>query len=246
MSNYPNEERAAHGFHKWLLILTLIPLCWLLMMVVHELGHVAAAWLTGGTIERVVLHPLSISRTDLTSNPHPLLVAWGGPIFGALAPLLLVAASLVSRLPTAHIARFFSGFCLIANGCYMAFGSIDGVGDAGTILDLGSPRWLLWSFGAITIPAGLALWHRLGPRFGIGASSQPVSKWASYGLLMALVFVILVELWWQSEGAVGAPSGSLELVVALQAVRDRRFCAGPRPAMLDSRTGPARMRAWRF
>jgi predicted Zn-dependent protease len=38
---------------------------WLGMQAVHELGHVLGAWWTDGDVSRVVLHPLSISRTDL-------------------------------------------------------------------------------------------------------------------------------------------------------------------------------------
>jgi hypothetical protein len=48
---------------------------WLLMQAVHESGHVLGARLGGGTVAQVVLHPLTISRTDLAANPHPLLVA---------------------------------------------------------------------------------------------------------------------------------------------------------------------------
>jgi len=47
-----------------LLIGTLIPLCWLLMMAVHEGGHFLCALLTNGRVTAVVLHPLAISRTD--------------------------------------------------------------------------------------------------------------------------------------------------------------------------------------
>jgi hypothetical protein len=42
---------------------------------------------TGGTVERVVLHPLSISRTDVSPNPHPVAVVWLGPIVGSVVPL---------------------------------------------------------------------------------------------------------------------------------------------------------------
>ena len=48
---------------------------WFLMQAVHELGHVLAAWLTGGAVQRVVLSPLEISRTDVMPNPRPLVVA---------------------------------------------------------------------------------------------------------------------------------------------------------------------------
>ena len=38
-----------------LLIGTFLPLCWLLMQAVHELGHVAATVATGGTVARAVV-----------------------------------------------------------------------------------------------------------------------------------------------------------------------------------------------
>jgi hypothetical protein len=60
--------------HQLLLIATFVPLCWLLMQAVHELGHVVAVVATGGAVERVVLHPLTISRTDTSGSSHPLFV----------------------------------------------------------------------------------------------------------------------------------------------------------------------------
>src|SRR5208337_624939 len=68
--------------HQVLLIGTFLPLCWMAMMAVHELGHVVAAVATGGKVEKVVLHPLMISRTDVSPNPSPLIVVWAGPIVG--------------------------------------------------------------------------------------------------------------------------------------------------------------------
>ncbi len=47
--------------HQSVLIGSFLPLCWLGMMAVHELGHVVGAWLTGGRVAKVVLHPLTIS-----------------------------------------------------------------------------------------------------------------------------------------------------------------------------------------
>src|SRR5947209_3664633 len=99
------------------------------MQAVHESGHVLGAWFTGGRVSRVVLHPLAISRTDLSDNPHPLLVVWGGPVVGVSAPLLLWAGSAAVRLAGAFMLRFFAGFCLLANGLYIGVGSFDRVGD---------------------------------------------------------------------------------------------------------------------
>src|SRR5207244_10439690 len=74
---------------------------WLGMQAVHELGHVLGAWLTGGRVARVVLYPLTISRTDLADNPRPLVVVWAGPLVGVTIPLLLWAVRANARLPVA-------------------------------------------------------------------------------------------------------------------------------------------------
>jgi hypothetical protein len=148
-------------------MIVFLALCWYGMMAIHELGHVIGAWLTGGVVERVVLHPLAISRTDLSVNPHPLPVAWCGPVFGCLLPILiwLVARRLVGKV--SHLARFFAGFCCVANGAYLGIGSFESIGDAGDLLKHQCPVGYLWLFGVAMIPIGFALWNGLGPAFGI-------------------------------------------------------------------------------
>jgi hypothetical protein len=150
-----------------ILAVCFLALCWMGMQAVHELGHVLAAYATGGTVERVVLHPLTISRTDLSHNPHPLVVAWAGPILGVLFPLICWGGFYLGRLRGEKLLRFFAGFCLIANGAYLGFGSVGRVGDAGDLLRHGTLPSLLWVFGGVAIGAGFALWHSLGPRLGL-------------------------------------------------------------------------------
>jgi hypothetical protein len=168
---------------------------WLGMQAVHESGHVLGAWLTGGRVARVVLHPLTISRTDLADNPRPLPVVWAGPAFGVLLPLALWGVAAGLRLPGAFVLRFFAGFCLVANGAYIAGGSFAGVGDCGEMLRHGSALWQLCLFGAVTVPAGLWLWHRQGPHFGLGPSQgrvSPAVAWASLAVCLALLALGLV------------------------------------------------------
>lgn len=160
------------------LIATFLPLCWLGMMAVHELGHVLAAWGSGGTVTKVVLHPLAISRTDVRPNPNPLIVVWCGPLVGVLLPLLVWGTTRLLFRVAAPYARFFAGFCLIVNGLYIGIGSLEGVGDAGDMLREGTPMWCLWLFGVTGLFAGLALWHQLGLAFGIGEAGGKVPKWA--------------------------------------------------------------------
>jgi hypothetical protein len=90
------------------------------------------------------------------------------------------------------LLRFFAGFCLIANGAYIGGGSFDRIGDAGVMLRHGSSPWWLWTFGAVTVPAGLRLWHRQGQHFGLGRTAGKVSALAAYiGLAVLLSLIVL-------------------------------------------------------
>lgn len=162
------------------------------MQAVHETGHVLGAWLSGGQVARVILHPLTISRTDLMQNPHPLVVVWAGPIFGCLMPLTLWLVFVFWWLSGADLPRFFAGFCLMANGAYIGAGSFDRVGDCGEMLRHGSPIWSLWLFGALTVPAGMALWHRLGPFFGLGEARGHVNPKAAYAALVCFLLLLIL------------------------------------------------------
>jgi hypothetical protein len=183
--------------HQIVLIASVLFGSWLGMQAVHELGHVIGAWLTGGHVSRVVLYPLTISRTDLSANPHPLAVVWAGPLLGVLMPLVLWGAAAACRMPGAYALRFFAGFCLIANGAYIGGGSSDEIGDCGQMLGNGSAPWQLWLFGAVAVILGFTLWHRLGPHFGLGPArgrvSVPVAYASLAGCLLLLFLALLVD-----------------------------------------------------
>lgn len=179
-----------------LLAASLLPLCWLAMQIVHEAGHVAAAWMTGGEVTAVVLHPLSISRTDVSPNPHPLVVVWGGPLVGSLAPIFWWAIVFVRRFPTAYLWRFFAGFCLVANGVYLGYGVIEPIGDANDILRHGGHVWQLAAFAIVAVMTGFALWHRQGPRFGLGPEGNAVSLKHVALTWVCLLAVVVSEMLW--------------------------------------------------
>jgi hypothetical protein len=180
-----------HRFRQFALLATLLPLCWLLMMAVHELGHAVAGWASGGSVAKVVIHPLSISRTDVIPNPHPLVVVWAGPFVGSVLPLLVwwCGRRLKPTSPYLHLFRFFAGFCLVANGAYIGGGSFDPVADPAEMMRHGSPVWSLWVFGACAISLGLYLWHGLGPHFGLGAEKREIEPRVVYGSAALLLIV---------------------------------------------------------
>jgi hypothetical protein len=181
-------------FRQALLIGTFLPLCWFSMMAVHELGHVVGAVATGGRVERVVLHPLTISRTDVSPNPCPLLVVWAGPVVGAVLPLALFLAARVGKFKWAYMIQFFAGFCLIANGAYIGIGSFGKIGDAGDMLRHGSPIWSLWLFGAACFPLGLYSWNGLGPHFGLGTTAGKVDHRVAYVSCGLLLLTVILEV----------------------------------------------------
>ena len=180
-------------FLQALLIVSASGFSWLMMMVTHEFGHVLHAWLSGGSVVEVVLHPMAFSRTDVVPNPHPLFVVWGGVVWGCVIPLGLLAVVRLAARPYAYLAAYFAGFSLIANGAYLAAGSFfAGEGDAGVAMHHGAAQWHLLAFGVPAIAAGLYLWNGLGPSFGLGATKGEVDRKAAVATAIALMVVVVV------------------------------------------------------
>ncbi len=177
------------------LIVSTLVASWLGMQAVHEFGHVIGAWVSGGRVARVVLFPLTISRTDLAENPHPLFVVWAGPVVGVLLPLGFWGVAAAAKSRVAFLLRFFAGFCLLANGLYIGTGSFGRVGDCGEMLRHGSHAWQLWLFGAATAPVGLWLWHGQGRHFGLGAARGEVDRVAVVVSAAACAALMALGFW---------------------------------------------------
>jgi hypothetical protein len=169
------RERARQA----VLVLATVCFSWLAMLAIHEFGHVITAWGTGGSVRKVVLPLVGFSRTDLSDNPRPLAVAWGGAVFGALLPLALNAGLGRVSPRYAFLSRFFAGFCCIANGAYLGGGAWLAAGDAGDLIARGAHRWQLMSFGLTTVALGLWLWNGLGPNFGLRVPRGHVDEHAT-------------------------------------------------------------------
>lgn len=181
-------------FSRLLLIVSTIAFSWLGMMVVHEAGHALHLALSGGTIEKVVLHPLAISRTDPGANPHPLFVASGGVVWGSLIPLGILGLAFRLARPHAYLARFFAGFCLTANGAYLLGDAFVRGGDARELIHYGTPPWALIVCGLAGLAAGLTLWNGLGPRFGLGRGADRVDPRVALGMTLAVACLAVLEI----------------------------------------------------
>ncbi len=140
---------------------------WLLMMPLHELGHVLHAIASGGHVTRVVLHPLAFSRTDVSPNPAPLAVVWGGPLWGTVLPLGIWLVWKSTRLPGVKWLQRLAAFCCIANGLYIASGAVIPAGDTEDLLRLGVPVWVLIASGVPVVAIGFWIAHRMGRHVGL-------------------------------------------------------------------------------
>ncbi|MEI6147725.1 MAG: hypothetical protein WCS01_01385 [bacterium] len=177
-----------------ILIVTFVGFSWLAMQAVHELGHVLGGIASGGKVVKVVLSPSTLSRTDVSPNPHPLFEVWSGAAVGTILPLVAFLIAGRFRCPGLYLFRFFAGFCLIANGVYLGIGSLERIADASELLAYGSQRWQLILFGIATVPLGLYLWNGLGRHFGLGEAQGKVSRSATAVSACLFVAAVAVEM----------------------------------------------------
>lgn len=93
MASWHDSMRSAAGsqpfpYGRWTaLLLADTGWLWVLMLLTHEVGHGAAALLTGGEVVSADLRPGVPGHTLVTPNPHPHWVVWGGFLSGCLLPL---------------------------------------------------------------------------------------------------------------------------------------------------------------
>lgn len=169
-------------------------LSWLGFMALHELGHCLNAWVSGGEVERVVLGPFALSRTDLARNPHPVFVAWGGALWGVALPLLVWGAAAAARLRAGYLFRFLAGFCLVANGTYFALDAFLQCGDGRQIAAHGGSGAWPALFGAAATVAGFVLWNGTGAPFGLGPRAERPSRADAVGVAAALAIFAMAEV----------------------------------------------------
>lgn len=176
------------------LILLALIASWYAMMLIHECGHILAALATASKIDRVHLPWFGFSQTEISTYHHPTLVVAAGPAFGVILPF--VAWLACRRTSWAPLLRFFAGFCLVANGGYIASAMFHAAGDADDLVALGVPCWILGVTGCLSVAVGLQLWNRLAPSFGLGPSGVPIGsiRRASVACAFVLVLVLTVNI----------------------------------------------------
>ena len=147
---------------RLILAIVILYASWLGMMTVHEAGHVMHANISGGDVRSVSVPLLGFSQTIVDPNPREIFVVWGGPVWGATLPVVACGIVRMVRKRVPAVLRFFAGFCLLANGVYIGIGWMWRAGDTGEMLRLGTPLWIMITFGVACVIGGLAMWHTLG------------------------------------------------------------------------------------
>ena len=171
------------------LVAAWIPASWLVFLWTHESGHILGAWLTGGKVQKIVLHPLVFSRTDVSPNPSPMIVAWAGATLGPLIAAAAVSALILLSKHGFALYRTVLGFVLVANGCYIGLGVVQPVGDANDILELGAAPWALALYGIFAVGIGLMLWGGVRPDKQFKPCEGRMD-WYSIGILLSLVLTL--------------------------------------------------------
>jgi hypothetical protein len=175
-------------------LLALGGISWHLMQAVHELGHVVAAIVVGRTVERIVLHPLEISRTEVAGGTT-LVIAAAGPLAGIALPLAVWGVVRIGSLPGAWLAQFFAAFCLVANGAYIGGDAFVLGGDGKDLIRAGVPVWLLVMAGGAALVAGLLLLRGVGAALGFGdepEESTPLAACAALAVWGAVVGLLAI------------------------------------------------------
>jgi hypothetical protein len=176
------------------LILSTLVASWYGMMLVHELGHVLAAWGTGSTVAEVRVPFFGLSQTEIAEYRHGALVVGMGPTVGVAVPLVVWVVARGFRARVEPLSRFFAGFCLVANGGYMASGLFSPVGDAADLAALGVPGSAMGVPELLAVGAGLAVWNGLGRAFGFGGAEirrgVVVAAGVWVGVTLGLVVVV--------------------------------------------------------
>jgi hypothetical protein len=149
------------SFGRALLALAFLYACWIGMEAVHELGHALNAWSIGARVIDVSIPVLGTSQTTVTDNPYSRFITEGGPTWGVAIPVFACGLAYLFRRRMPEPLKFFTGFCCIANGVYMAVGWHWHNTDAGELLRMNVPRAALIAYGVAASAFGFAIWHRL-------------------------------------------------------------------------------------
>lgn len=184
-------------------------------IVLHELGHAIAMWVTGGSVTRIVITPFSWSYTYYGSAPkYPQFADWSGLIIGSILSLLIVFMIRKQRSP--YVVPFlFAGFAPLLNGggYFLVDALVLKRGDAASLIASGVPMSSVAGAGLLFLAVGLYLVIRNIYRMGIEPQDAFGKRLArlAFGVLPYFIFAVIYSIIRAPENLAG--SGIAILIV---------------------------------
>lgn len=129
---------------------------WAAMLFTHELGHVVAAYASGGRVTSLELRPGRLGHTLVAPNPRPSVVLWGGFAAGWLVPQAVASWWPARLCLTKTLLDAWAAFCWLAGGSYLAIAGGERFTDTGQLVAAGWPLPLLATIGIAAAAFGYA------------------------------------------------------------------------------------------
>ncbi len=154
-------------FQQMLIVLGIFVFSYNLSNLIHESGHALNAVLTGGSLNKITMSPLSWCYAS-TSGGNKIFVTWGGFLWQTIVPtaLLILLWRFKSRLSL--FALFLVLVSFAVSGIYMITGALAGIGDGGNLVRYGIPPFILLTVGSILLLCCLPLSLLMGVLLGLG------------------------------------------------------------------------------
>ncbi len=191
----------------------------------HELGHALAAWMTGGAVQTMILHPFSTSFTEIASDPHPRITHIAGVVFGPAVALLGVWVAWPVRSAYCMPIHLTGVTALASSGIYLLIGTVMGVGDADDLLRMGVPAFPLILGGSLLLAGSLMLATAILPLLGIGRQHSVWRRIVLFeGSIVPYLGLILAYQWWAEPDGVAGWTALIAAgigVIALVAIASR-------------------------
>lgn len=157
------ENRKTELLKSSLLLLGAFIFAYNASVCLHELGHAIGFWVTGSSVERLIIYPFAWSRCVPASVSdfelaHPSFTTWAGPVFGVLMGLVLSAIVWRWRGPYVILAIMTGVTSCIYNALYLLHDSFANIGgDASRLISYGTPKLLVIAVGLLMMGAGIVL-----------------------------------------------------------------------------------------
>jgi hypothetical protein len=156
---------------------------WTLGTVFHELGHAISMWITGGTVSRITINPFSWSYTYYGTSPRfPAFTTWSGVVLGSVLGLLLLF--IVTRKHSPYFFPFvLASVAPILNGggYYLVDILVSHRGDASSLLQSGTPKFVLLGAAVFWLILGLYLVIRLINLSGVKPEDPFINRMVIFG-----------------------------------------------------------------